>query len=126
MHAEDFKDDPNLIVEIFSPIAQRDERPWGATAGSTKNPLGLLYPAKVQRIAQTVSNILHFPLLKVNLNGYHAVDKEDLDDDEESSGDRLLKETAAGHVLFDYDPRGLGRGEQTWRLVWEREELFRG
>ena len=29
-------------------------------------------------------------------------------DDENTFGNRLLKETAAGHVMFDYDPRGLG------------------
>ena len=126
MHAGDFKDDPNLVVEIFSPLAEPDEKPWGAMAGTAKNPLGLLYPAKVQRIAEVVSRILHVPLPKVHLTGYKAVDREDLDDDEESAGDRLLKETAAGHVIFDYSPKGLGPKEQTWRLIWEREELYCG
>ena len=127
MHAEDFKDDPNLVAEIFSPFAQPDERPWGAIAGSAKNPLGLLYPSKVQRIANLVAKILEVPLHKVGLIGYEAVDRGDIDDDN-TSGDRLLKETAAGHVIFDYDPQGLGSfgGNLNWRLIWEREEILSG
>ena len=52
------------------------------------------------------------------------MDRGDLDD-EDSFGHRLLKETAAGHVIFDYDPNGLGLGNSKWRLIWEREELLR-
>lgn len=107
MYAEEFKNDPSLVAEIFSPFAQPDERPWGAIAGSTKNPLGLLYPSKVQRVANLVSKILEVPPHKVGLIGYEAVCRGDLDDDN-TFGDRLLKETAAGHVIFDYDPKGLG------------------
>ena len=125
MHAEDFKNDPCLVAEVFSPFAQPDERPWGAVAGSAKNPLGLLYPSKVQRIANLVSEMLGVPLRKVGLIGYEAVDRGDLDNDD-TSGDRLLKETAAGHVIFDYDPEGLGNLGCIWRLIWEREEILCG
>ena len=112
-------------MEILSTFARRDETPRGAMAGSANDPLGLLYPTKVQRIPNLFSDILEVPLHKVGWIGYEAVDWLDLDNDD-TFGDRLLKETAAGHVILNYDPEGLGTLGCTWRLIWEREEVLSG
>lgn len=110
-HADDFKDDPSLAVHIFGPRAESDENNAG----------GLLYPAKTKEIADTIASILSIEPNAIHVESYVAVDK-----DKDSKTPRpALVHTAAGRMIFDYDPKGGDRKEPfAWRIIWERSQIL--
>ena len=114
MYAEDSRDDPNLQIAIYSLLAEAAEKPFGAPSQ------GLLYPAKVRRLAQAVADAFGIDVSKVSQNGYHAVDKAGGG----SSGAEQIRSTAAGHMIFDYDPDGPKRGQSGYRLMWQRSMIL--
>ena len=108
-HAADFQGDVNLHAYILTPAR-------GNTANN--NPL---YPAKIRLMASTVANILGITPDQVSQNTYVAVDG--------SIDKNILKNTAAGRMLFDYDPTGGPLGTRrkpyaAWRIIWQKEQIL--
>lgn len=118
MHAADFKDDKNdsldvrkkkLAAYIYSPKAEHDERNAG----------GLLYKDKVKEMAATVAAILDIDVQRVETRAYDAVDKE-----KDRKKENMLVNTAAGKLIFDYDPDCGDRKEPIgWRLIWQNQVI---
>ena len=101
-----------MFAYILSPdTSEGDGQPSGV----------FLYPGKVQSMASTVATILGIPIDQVQKNTYAGVDKERAPD--------VLKTTAAGHMIFDYDPKGgLASTRRTalaaWRIIWQRSQIL--
>lgn len=80
-------------------------------------------------MASTVAaTILGVQANRVQTKTYVAVNKEAKADEENAaaSGGDVLENTAAGHMIFDYDPRGgpdsKRRAPQAaWRIPWQKE-----
>jgi len=107
-HADDFKNDPNLQVSILGPRAEKDE----------KNAGGLLYPDKTEKMAKTIASILDIDYNAIQQESYVGVDKN-------KDIDGVLDNTAAGHMIFDYDPKAGDRREPfAWRIIWERSQIL--
>ncbi|KAL6719513.1 hypothetical protein ACLMJK_003754 [Lecanora helva] len=105
--ASKFIGQPGLQAAIYSPEAQSDE----------PNAADFLYNDKVQLMAQKVSEIINQPPQTVR---YKPVDAAK---DRPPRGPDMLGKTAAGHMIFQYDPMGAGsRGKpnNAWRIMWER------
>ena len=72
-------------------------------------------------MASTVATILGIPANQVQLNTYVGVDK-DKDPD-------ALTTTAAGHMIFDYDPTGGPASTRrtpfaAWRIIWQKSQIL--
>ena len=105
-HADDFKGADGLVTYIVTP-----DRSSKALTGSP------LYPAKVPKMAHTVATILGIPDDEVKIKTYIPVDKKKDTSDS-------LKITAAGHMIFDFDPTGGSRAEPyAWRIVWQNSQI---
>ena len=103
-HSADFKGDPHLVAWILSPQAEPDE----------ENAGGLLYADRLQQMANTIAPILGISADQVKLHPYVAVDAA------KDTTDQLGR-TAAGRMIFDYDPNAGDRQEPvSWRIIWER------
>ncbi len=85
------------------------------------NPNGQFeYPNKIKSMASTVATILGVTPDKVIQKTYVALDAK--------QSANVLKNTAAGHMIFDYDPRGGPAGSESepyaaWRIIWQREQI---
>ena len=65
-------------------------------------------------MADTIAPMLGINANQVKLHRYAAVDKL-------KDGTDQLGVTAAGHMIFDYDPQAGDRKEpMSWRIIWER------
>ena len=106
-HADDFKGADGLTVYIVTP-----DRSSKALTGIP------YYPAKVPAMAQTVATILGISKEEVKIKTYIPVDKKK---DKSDS----LTQTAAGHMIFDFDPdEGSRRGGfYAWRIIWENSQI---
>ena len=101
-HADDFKGIPGLVAWIVTP----DKAEKGAPSGRP------LYYGKIPNMRETVASILGIPAEEVKVRTYVAVDEaKDISD--------ALGTTAAGHMIFDFDPKGGGRRTRAWRIIWE-------
>ncbi len=110
-HADDFKNDPNLEVYILGPRAESDETNAG----------GLLYPDKTEKMARTIATILSIDFKTIQQESYVGVDK----DKDKKLPKPVLSHTAAGHMIFDYDPKGGDRKEPfAWRIIWQRDQIL--
>ncbi|KAL8864450.1 MAG: hypothetical protein Q9174_007349, partial [Haloplaca sp. 1 TL-2023] len=118
-YAADFPDDENLRVVIVSLQARDDERPkWSKRAGTSRNPENLLFPAKVRMMAEIIAEVLGIDVSRVEQKGYYALNDGDPHDHE------LLDITAAGNMIFDYDPNAEKRRYPQWRILWERSPFY--
>ena len=46
---------------------------------------------------------------------------------DKDGGQTALDTTAAGHMLFEYDPQGVGKRRQeqrAWRILWQRSQIM--
>ena len=71
-----------------------------------------LYSKKIAKMRESVASILGISVEKVNVRTYVAVDKK-------KDGSNALETTAAGHMIFEFDPTGTGRRKAAWRIIWE-------
>ncbi len=72
-------------------------------------------------MADTIASILSIDAKVINLESYEGVDKKA----DDLTPRPLLKHTAAGHMIFDYDPKGGDRKEPfAWRIIWERSQIL--
>ena len=102
-HSADFKGDPHLVAWILSPRAEPDE----------PNPGGFIYERKVKQMADTIAPILGINADQVKLHVYDAVDME-------KDTTNKLRDTAAGRMIFDYDPEAGDKKEPVaWRIIWQ-------
>lgn len=72
-------------------------------------------------MASTVATILGVTPDKVIQDTYVGVDKK--------KNPQALKTTAAGHMIFDYDPTGGPGGTRrapwaAWRIIWQRDQIL--
>lgn len=72
-------------------------------------------------MASTVATILGVTPDKVTQDTYVGIDKK-----KDPQG---LKTTAAGHMIFDYDPTGGPGGTRrtpwaAWRIIWQKEQIL--
>ena len=105
-HADDFKGADGLVAYIVTP-----DRSSKAVTG---NPF---YPGKIPSMRKTVANILEIADDKVKIQTYIPVDKKKDDSDS-------LTKTAAGHMIFDFDPTGGSRAEPyAWRIIWQNSQI---
>ncbi|KAL8776565.1 MAG: hypothetical protein Q9213_008222 [Squamulea squamosa] len=114
-HAADFTNDPNLVVYILSPDTSLDPA----------HPTGVFqYSDEINTMASTVANVLNIPRAKVQTETYVAVDKSK--DEEKGEKQAILETTAAGHMIFDYDPAGGSRRSPMaqWRIIWQRAQIL--
>lgn len=104
-HAADFTGD-GLTVIIMTPDR------------SVKNPEGNpFYPAKIRDMKAAVAAALNIDGERVTVNTYAPVDKK-------KDTTNALKTTAAGHMIFDFDPKGGSRATPyAWRIIWQRNIL---
>ena len=66
---------------------------------------------------ETVATILGIDVDKVKIMTYIAVDKG-----RDTSGS--LTETAAGHMIFDFDPSGGSKDKPyAWRIIWQNSQI---
>ncbi len=106
-HAADFQGDDQLVAYILTPDR--------AQKALTNKPL---YHAKIPAMAQTVADAIGIDVERVQQRTYLAVDKtRDTTD--------ALKNTAAGHMIFDFDPTGGDRGTPyAWRIIWQNSLIL--
>ena len=101
-HADDFISADGLVAYIVTPDRSEEQQ--------TGNPQ---YRDKVSDMAHTVATILKIPDEQVNIQTYLPVDKAE----DES---KALENTAAGHMIFDFDPEGGSDAKpNAWRIIWE-------
>lgn len=72
-------------------------------------------------MASTVATILGVTPDKVITETYVSVDKQ--------KDPKALDNTAAGHMIFDYDPTGGPGGNRrtpwaAWRIIWQKELIL--
>ena len=72
-------------------------------------------------MASTVATILGVAKNKVTQMTYVAIDSNEDSDDQ-------LTNTAAGRMIFDYDPTGGPGGTESepyaaWRILWQRDQI---
>ena len=105
-HADDFKGADGLVAYIVTPDK------------SSKAVTGVpYYPAKIPKMRHTVADILGIKDDEVKIQTYIPVDKK-----KDTSGS--LKNTAAGHMIFDFDPKGGSRAEPySWRIIWQNSQI---
>ena len=105
-HANDFKGAEGLVAYIVTP-----DRSNKALTGSPN------YRAKIPSMRSTVATILGITDDKVKIQTYIPVDKK-----KDESGS--LDKTAAGHMIFDFDPTGGSKREPyAWRLIWQNSQI---
>ena len=76
-----------------------------------------MYPAKVRKMASTVATILGISDEEVKIEIYTPVDKG-------KDKTKSLEETAAGHMIFDFDPKGGSKAKPyAWRILWQNSQL---
>ena len=64
-------------------------------------------------MSATVATILGIEVEEVKVRTYIAVDKK-------KDSSNALSNTAAGHMIFDFDPTGGDRKEPfAWRIIWQ-------
>ena len=105
-HADDFKGADGLVAYIVTPTSSSK-----AVTGAP------LYRAKIPSMRHTVANILGIDDDEVKIQTYIPVDKK------KDKSDSLTK-TAAGHMIFDFDPKGGSRAEPyAWRIIWQNSQI---
>lgn len=128
--AADFTDpiDPKPPIDLehtFAVILTKD------TSMDTKAPANKpKYPKRISSMASVAGELLSmptasaildrgtkFPPGKVYVATYVPAPKNSA----------ALMETAAGHMLFDYDPKGAGsrsNPQKAWRIIWQNEIIL--
>ena len=105
-HANDFKGADGLVAYIVTP-----------DRNSNKITGNAFYPAKVRSMRHTVATILGIDDEQVKVQTYIPVDKN-----KDKSGS--LENTAAGHMINDFDPKGGSRAEPyAWRIIWQNSQI---
>ena len=105
-HANDFRGADGLVAYIVTPDR------------NSKTHTGYpMYPAKVRKMASTVATILGISDEEVNKVIYDPVDSKK---DKSNS----LWKTAAGRMIFDFDPKGGSTAKpHAWRILWQNSQL---
>lgn len=68
-------------------------------------------------MAKAVADALGVDVSAVQQVPYLAVDKA-------KDRTNALDNTAAGRMIFDYDPQGAGRRRPAWRIIWQNSQIL--
>lgn len=72
-------------------------------------------------MANTIASILSIDASAIQQESYIGIDKKE----DDKIPQPVLRTTATGHMIFDYDPKGGNRQEPfAWRIIWQRYQIL--